>query len=145
MTTPAITSLTDQLKRDEGTVLHTYQDSRGYWTIGSGICIDERVGCGITDAENTFLLANRISRASADVNAHLPWTTGIDGVRRAVLVNMCYQLGIAKLLEFVRMLAHAERREWALAGAEMLNSKWAKQTPERAKRLSRQMIFGEWQ
>ncbi len=45
-------SITQQLRRDEGEVLHAYQDSLGYWTIGIGVLIDKRKGGGITKAES---------------------------------------------------------------------------------------------
>ena len=32
----------EQLKRDEGEILHAYQDHLGFWTIGIGILIDKR-------------------------------------------------------------------------------------------------------
>ena len=64
---PETDKLLEELSRDEGTVLQAYQDSLGYWTIGTGRLIDKRRGGGITKAEADYLLANdvqKIGRAS---------------------------------------------------------------------------------
>ena len=43
-----IENLTDQLRRDEGCVLHAYPDHLGFLTLGIGRLIDRRKGGGIT-------------------------------------------------------------------------------------------------
>ena len=57
---------------------------------------------------------------------------------------MAFQMGIAGLMGFRNTLATIERGDYQRAGDEMLMSKWATQTPNRAKRLSEQMKTGEW-
>ena len=52
-----------------------------------------------------------------------------------VLVNMCFQLGQGGLSNFKNFKAAIETENWKSAAAEMLDSRWAKQTPERAQRL----------
>jgi lysozyme len=140
-----ISSLIEQLKRDEGTILHAYKDSRGFWTVGTGICIDSRVWCGITDAENELLLGNRIAIATALLQTRHRWTTQLDPVRLGVLQNMEFNLGAAGLDEFVKFLDYMQAEKWPQAAGEMLDSVWAKQVPERAGRLAKQIILGVWQ
>jgi GH24 family phage-related lysozyme (muramidase) len=65
MTTP--TSLQETLRRDEGCRSSAYQDSRGFWTIGIGICIDARANCGLTDEEIQFLFNNRVTQAKTSL------------------------------------------------------------------------------
>jgi lysozyme len=142
MSTPS--NIVQQLLRDEGTILHAYQDSEGYWTIGTGICIDKRVGCGITDAENLYLLNNRITLTTQAICAEWPWAAQLDPVRLAVMVNMAFEMGTEGLSEFHNFLAAMEAGDWPQAGAEMLDSLWAKEVPERAGRLAKQVVSGGW-
>ena len=41
-----LTKTVEQLRRNEGEVLHAYQDHLGFWTIGVGRLIDKRKGGG---------------------------------------------------------------------------------------------------
>ncbi len=117
-----------QLRDEEGEKLYAYQDHLGYWTIGVGILIDKRKGGGLRKEEKA-----------------LPWSKDLDEPRKAVLVGMAFQMGIAGLLGFVNTLKMIERRQYKEAAAGMLNSKWAKQTPGRAARMAKQMETGQWQ
>lgn len=140
------TNITDQIARDEGFVGSAYPDSLGYWTIGSGVCIDSRKGCGITPAENSMLVSNRLTRIQDQLSETFPWTDALDPVRRAVLWNMAYQMGIAGLAQFKDMLVKLQSGDLQGAAAAMLQSTWAeKQSPARAARLSVQLVTGEWQ
>ena len=46
-----MSALLDLIKEHEGVVKHAYQDSRGYWTIGVGRLIDEKLKGGLSDDE----------------------------------------------------------------------------------------------
>lgn len=135
------TSIAEQLIRDEGIRLMPYHDSEGFLTIGIGRCLDR---IGISRAEAAMLLNADIARAEVAVATRLPWAAGLDSVRRAVLINMAFNLGIGGLLGFVRALAAMERADWPAAAAEMRTSKWARQVGARAERLAEQLITGEW-
>ena len=135
----------EQLKRDEGEVLHAYQDHLSYWTIGIGILIDKRKGGGLRPEESEFIFNNRLRLINEQLDRRIPWIGKLDPVRRGVLVNMAFQMGIDGLLGFKNTLAMVERGDYAGAARGMLNSLWAKQTPARANRLSVQMRTGEWQ
>lgn len=137
--------LTQQLRRDEGEVLHAYQDHLGYWTIGIGRLIDQRKGGGISAEESAFLLANDINVRIAALRQKLDWFDDLDEARQGVLVNMAFQMGVDGLLAFRNTLAMVKAGDYAGAASGMLQSVWAQQTPERAKRLSDQMRTGEWQ
>ncbi len=139
-------NLIDQLRRDEGEVLHAYQDSLGFWTIGVGVLIDQRKGGGITADESAMLLSNRVEAMRQQLRSKLPWLDGLDSIRQAALLNMAYQLGVNGVMGFPRMLEALRDERWATAEAEGLDSAWAKsQTPPRARRVMRQIATGEWQ
>lgn len=134
-----------QLRRDEGEELSAYTDSEGYLTIGIGRLIDKRKGGGISQAESEYLFSNDYDSKLAEVRRRIPWFSSLDVARQGVLLNMAFQMGVDGLLGFKNTLAMIERGDYAQAADGMLQSLWAKQTPERAKRLSEQMRSGKWQ
>lgn len=134
-------TLREQLIRDEGVRLKPYRDSVGLLTIGYGRCLD-RKGISLLEAEQ--MLDHDLRDATADVLLHLPAAMTLDEPRRAVLVNMAFNLGIAGLLGFTKMLAAVATQDWDTAATEMLASKWAGQVGLRAERLAQQMASGEW-
>lgn len=140
-----IENLANQLRRDEGEVLHAYQDHLGFWTIGIGRLIDKRKGGGLTKDEAAYLLGNDIARFTNALRTRLPWFDRIDEARQGVLANMAFQMGVEGLLGFRNTLSMIERGEYDAAANAMLQSKWSQQTPQRAARLAQQMRTGEWQ
>ena len=139
-------NIVDQLKRDEGVRQVAYQDSLGLWTIGVGRLIDGRkVGAGLRIKEIEQMLLNDIADREQALRLSLPWFDSLDEVRQAVLVNMAFQLGVVGLLQFKDTLNRVREGDYAGAAVAMLQSKWASQTPERAKRVAKQMESGAWQ
>jgi lysozyme len=137
-----ILNLIDQLTRDEGCRLKPYRDTVGKLTIGVGRNLED---VGISKEEAEMLLATDVRSAEAAVNKALPWTVNVDPIRRAVLVNMAFNLGIEGLLGFKHTLELVRAGKYEEASDAMLNSKWAEQVGPRAARLSIQMRTGEWQ
>lgn len=136
--------LKQQLIREEGAESCAYQDSLGYWTIGVGRLIDSRKGGGLSNEEIDMLLDNDIKRNYEAVLKALPWIKKLSDQRQAVLIEMAFQMGVSGLLQFKRTLGSIEDGQYGEAAVEMLDSLWAQQTPERAKRLAKQMLTGEW-
>ena len=140
-----IEQLTAQLRRDEGTRATAYKDSMGWLTIGVGRLIDSRKpGSGLRPDEIDYLLRNDITDRVQALTKALPWFAKLDQARQGVLINMAFQMGTAGLLAFRQTLAMVRDGKYAEAADQMLKSKWAEQTPGRAKRLSEQMKTGEW-
>lgn len=129
----------DQLRRDEGMRLKPYRDTVGKLTIGVGRNLDD---VGLYEDEAMTLLRNDVMRV-INALAQLSWTPPLSHVRFEVLVNMAFNLGVAGLLEFKKMIAAASSGDYAGAASEMLNSQWAKQVGDRAVRLARQMREGK--
>ena len=140
-----ITQATNQIKNDEGLVLHAYADSLGLLTIGYGRLIDKAKGGGITKQEAEYLLSHDISYKLGQLYAQLPWIDKLNDARKGVLLNMAFQLGIAGLMGFKNTLAKIEAGDYEGASSSMLQSKWATQTPNRAQRMAAQMRSGQWQ
>lgn len=127
--------LIDDLKRDEGFVPYVYQDSLGYWTIGYGTLIDERGG-GLPEDICAELLKRHVENNTANLNKQLPWLKNHPEHIQRALANMAYQLGVSGLLSFKTTLRLVEQKRYNEAADNALKSLWARQTPNRAKRVT---------
>ena len=133
--------LAEELELDEGFRSSVYQDSLGYFTIGIGRMVDKRLGGGISLAEARFLLSNDIEEKDREVGDLLSF----DPIRRAALLNMYFQMGKGRVMQFKQMMEAIGRKDWEAAARAGLDSKWARQTPARAKRVMEQLRTGKWQ
>lgn len=131
----------EQIKRHEGLKLHPYKCTAGKTTIGYGRNLDDK---GITASEAEEMLLTDMCEVEERLFTE-GLLSGLNDARKAVLINMGYQLGLSGLFKFKKMIAAVDRKEYELAAKEMLASLWAKQTPRRAKELSEQMLTGEFQ
>jgi lysozyme len=137
--------LTELIEAQEGRKKTVYLDSEGFWTIGVGCLVDARKGGGLRDEEVDFIRDNRIALATSDVKHQFPWFVGLNEPRQAVLISMCFQMGLSGLLGFKKALAAMRDERWADAEREMRDSLWFKQTPERAGRMAHQIFSGAWE
>lgn len=124
------------LIRDEGVRKYPYTDTVGKLTIGCGRNLD---AVGLHDDEIDLMLTNDINTAMESLDKYLPWWTSLDEVRKRVLVNMAFNLGINGLLKFTNTLKATKEGRYKDAADGMLASKWATQVGARAKRLSTMM------
>ncbi len=124
--------LIEQLKRHEGFRATPYRDSVGVWTVGYGFT-------RLTREESEVVLRMKVARLAELLAGRLQ---GVSLARQQVLLNMAYNLGIDGLLDFRRMWAAIENRNYDQAAAEMLNSTWARQVGPRADELVRMMRRG---
>ena len=128
--------LAQELIQDEGLRLKPYRCTAGRLTIGVGRNLDDR---GITEAEALVLLDNDIKAFWGQLATSLPWVMQAPEAVQEVLVNLCFNLGLAGLLAFRQTLAHVQAGCYADAAAEMLRSKWAGQVGARAERLAQKL------
>ena len=126
-------SLKEQLIRHEGLRLTVYDCPAGYKTIGVGRNIEHK---GITESEALYLLDNDIGYFTEQLEGNLIGFQELPEDKKAVLVNMAFNLGVNGLLKFKNMLAAITEERWEDASSEMLNSKWADQVGNRAIELS---------
>jgi lysozyme len=141
-----MSNIARQLRADEGVRAQAYQDHLGFWTIGVGRLIDPRKpGSGLRSAEIDMMLAGDIEDRVRALTVRLPWFTDLDEARQGVLINMAFQLGTDGLCAFTTTLAHVRAGRYDEAATAMLQSKWAGQTPARARRMAEQMRTGAWQ
>ena len=139
----------NQIERFEGRRNVAYADpltKSAPWTIGVGHTgpeVHEGLVWGDSLVQSTF--DADFLHAWTLVQAKLPWAIVLSDPRQAVLVNMCFQMGIWGLLAFRHALASAQTGDFQMAHDHMLDSEWARQTPGRAVTLATQMLTGVWQ
>lgn len=138
-----IEAVSTLLAKEEGEVLHAYQDHLGFWTIGVGHLIDKRKGGGISRRISRLILDEDIDE-SLEAARRYAWFDGLDDARQGVVLCMIFQLGIAGFAQFKRTHSAIAEGRYTEAASHMLVSKWAGQTPERAKRMAKIMRTGEW-
>ena len=132
-------SIEEQLVLHEGLRLKPYRDTVGKLTIGVGRNLDD---VGITRAEAFFLLANDIEAVTGQLEKY-GWYKLLDPVRQKVIVDMAFNLGMAGLLKFQKMITAIGCMDYGGAADEMLDSRWARQVGKRAQRLAEMMRTGE--
>lgn len=117
-----------------------YIDTTGHLTIGVGRNLSDR---GISSAEALSMLDDDIFYFTSKLSNILPEFNMLDDIRRIVLVDMCFNLGINGLLKFSGMFAAIKNSEWDLASKEILDSEAARQCPDRYQQLAYIMRTGE--
>ena len=138
-----MTKLIEQLKRHEGVRTHAYQCTANMTTVGVGRNIDEDGGLGLSIDEIEFLLANDIRRCKQELIA-LPWFPEIDSVRQDALINLCFNLGMTRLLGFKNALTAMSVGDYDLAADEFMDSQWAKQVGSRANEVCEMIRSGNY-
>lgn len=131
----------EMTKDFEGLRLKMYKCPAGKWTIGFGHNLEDN-GISLEIAET--LLRTDLALARMEVGARLPWSAKLNEARQYILVDMCFNMGIGRLLTFKKMLAALQEGYYERAAAEMLDSKWAKQVGRRAEKLAEIMKTGAY-
>ena len=128
----------EMLIRHEGTMCTLYQCTEDKWTIGVGRNLTDR---GITEEEAMYLLDNDIKRVMNQLDEY--WTVWRSFPERGQMVclDMCFQMGIQGFMGFRRTRALMEMGMWLEASEELLDSKYAIQTANRANYNSRQLAL----
>ena len=71
-----------------------------------------------------------------------PVVKKLDAVRRHVLIDMAFSMGVKGLLAMQRFMAAVEFRFWRTAAEEMLMSQWANRDKGRATGMAVMMLTG---
>lgn len=135
-------TLSKELVRDEGVVLHAYKDHLGYQTIGIGRLIDKRRGGGISKEEAEYLLKNDIEMVYNSLSKRIPWMKKLSNTRQRALCNMAFQMGVSGLLKFKNTLSYIKHGDYQKAANNARLSLWHRQTPERAERVIKMILEG---
>ena len=133
----------DMIKGHEGYKGEVYLDTENVATCGWGHAL--HVGSKIPIEVSEILFKYDFKRAENAATAiELDNGLNLNEVRHAVLTDMAFNMGYAGVCKFKKFIAAMSVEDWALAAAEMLDSKWAKQVGVRAKYLATLMVKGVW-
>jgi len=131
-----------ELRRDEAVRRWPYKDTGKppKTTTGVGHNLDAwPLPAGwtypLSDAQIMQLLADDVADTLHQLDMHLSWWRTLSEVRQRVIANMCFNLGIARLLEFKMTLAAMQTDNFGTAADEMKNSEWFGEVGDRAVRL----------
>jgi len=138
-----IETLKKELIDDEGVRESAYRDSLGYLTIGIGHLIDSRIGGKISQDTIHHIFKEDINEVIQQLDDNLFWWRNLDPVRQRALINLCFNMGINKLLGFQNFLAHSQGGDYKKAVKHLLDSKWATQVQKsRVERITQQWEYG---
>lgn len=149
-----VSQITHLLRQEEGVRYNAYFDSLAWPTIGVGFrlgpqgtplkyydftlddqTIDAWLQANIEAIQNDMLRCSPVALALSHCNQ----------VRKDILTSMAYQMGCHGLNGFNNMLSAIADEDWESAAEHMLNSRWAKQTSQRALRHASVMKSGQWE
>ena len=126
-------SLIESIKQHEGYVGVVYKDSLGIDTIGYGFAIkDLELDKDICD----IIIERKVNALNDMVKIKFSWYKYMPPEIQDVVMEMCYQLGVGGFSKFKKTISYLQNKQFKDAAEEMLDSLWAKQTPNRAKELS---------
>lgn len=128
-----------ELIADEGYKLKMYECPAGKLTIGIGYNIQDN---GISDAIADALFKEKYAECYHALLRIFPDFESYTWNRRKALINMIYQLGETGFRKFSNTIRYIKAGAFKLASSEMLDSMWAKQTPNRAKKLAEMIKRG---
>lgn len=129
-----------QLKRHEGLSLKPYKCTAGMLTIGYG----RNLSNGISQEVAEIMLDEDIATALRDAKAFAAeaWEK-LNVARKAVLINMAFNLGRDRLFKFVMFRGALRQHNYEYAAKRMRVSLWYKQVKGRGEELAMQMEIGE--
>ena len=137
-----LNELKKRVKIHEGFSAKPYKDTLGKMTVGYGhLCV-----------ENFWDENTEYTEAQLDRIFDTDFDKAIEGAARVcegmdlpdkkfgVFIEMTFQLGATGLSKFKKALAAAKDHNWQECHDQLLDSRWHKQTPNRAKQLAAIML-----
>lgn len=149
--------LLNRFIREEGLKLQPYICPAGYLTIGIGhnlqtnpLTAEEKKVCGdynqgITRNAAVMIFRNDIKKLDQQLYKYISFYGWLDDERQYALLDMAFNMGLVGLLQFRKMLYSMEIGDYRGAAKEVLNSKYAKDVPNRAKRMAKIIETGDYE
>ena len=135
--------LLESVKKHEGYKNHVYLDTLGKRTVGVGHLCVEDFWEDDKEYEEDFLmdiLKKDLQQAIRQANSMCEGLK-ISEDAKFIIIEMIFQLGGTGVSMFRKMWQALQQDppDYAEASVQMLDSRWAKQTPNRAKEMARLM------
>jgi|TARA_R100000030_G_scaffold49278_1_gene37235 lysozyme len=143
--------LQKELAEDEGCKYEIYNDHLGYATFGIGHLVTDsdleygqEIGTEVSKERVDECFKADIEITIKDCNILYSNFNDIPEEAQLILANMMFNLGRPRLSKFLKLKAAVDDEDWMEASVQMMDSKWAKQVPNRAKRLCERMEKLSW-
>ena len=152
---PDFKALIERIGVNEGYRSKVYKCTAGVDTVGIGFALPSlpkkitpeialkivlwQIEMGIISMPEDVcveMVAKEISELHLKLGEKLDWYDNMPPEIQGVVIEMCYQMGFTGFCKFKKAIAHMKNKEFQLSASEMLDSRWAKQTPNRANRLA---------
>jgi lysozyme len=137
-----IASIAEALRDEEGYERFAYEDHLGYVTVGIGRCLEPGRGYGIDEEEAEYLLRRDIERMAEACEKSFSYWHDVSMNIRETVIMLCFQMGVAGFQRFSKTNRAISQSDFDLAANELLNSKFAQQTPARAERMAERLRAG---
>lgn len=121
----------EHIKENEGLRLRPYRCTAGKLTIGYGHNLDD---LGISQSIADMIFQEDLARAVEQARQVFPNLTEYPEEVITVIVDMVFNLGLTRFEQFKRFISAIKEHNYKLAVAEIDNSLYAKQVPNRAKK-----------
>ena len=135
-------SLADRVKQNEGFRNKIYKDTLAFATIGYGHKVTEAddfkegVEYSKEELEKVFQQDLETAMMLCDNMFMCDLRYDPPELLREIYTEMIFQLGPGGVSKFKKTFDYVKLKQFKEASVEMLDSKWYKQTPNRAKHLS---------
>lgn len=138
--------LREEIAADEGVKLEIYLDHLGLPTVGIGHLIRNNdpeyglpVGTPITEERMKELFDADVQSVIEDCEKLFSGFDDLPEEVQHILANMMFNMGYNRLSQFKMLRAAIADADWIDAASQMLDSRWARQVPNRANRLIERM------
>ena len=136
--------LLESVKKHEGYKDHVYLDTRNKRTVGVGhLCVEDHWEDHKKYPEEMLMnvLKDDLKNAIQGAGELCSDCPDLRDQAREIIVEMVFQLGKTGVSKFRNMWKALKKDppQYDVAAKEMLESRWAKQTPNRAKEMSDHM------
>lgn len=126
-------NLIENIKESEGFSGTVYKDTLGFDTVGYGTKLP------LSEQEALLILEYRLKAKIKELEQKEPFLNKLPLEKQEILAEMAYQMGVSGVLKFKKMWVALKRFDYKEASKQMLDSTWAVQTPNRAKKLAEMM------
>tara|TARA_R110002124_G_scaffold65862_6_gene180005 strand:+ start:801 stop:1220 length:420 start_codon:yes stop_codon:yes gene_type:complete len=134
----------EMLRLHEGVETHAYKCTANKTTIGVGRNIDPDGGIGLTDDEIDYLLLGDVKRVQSELMNIFPWFFDLCEVRKDAMIDICFNMGLPRLLKFEKSLTAMSIGDYDRAADEFLDSRWANQVGARAITITDMIRTGDY-
>ena len=134
--------LLKSVKEHEGYRNKVYLDSLGKRTVGVGhLCVEDfwEDGKEYEEKFHLTILEHDLKSAIKSAEELCSKCPDLKDQAKEIIVEMVFQLGKTGVSKFRNMWKALKGPDYPTAAKEMLDSRWAKQTPNRAKEMSDHM------